>query len=397
MTLLIQVLCNLRCYVLPKQRTISRDTLHLLWRTDDAKADDRDFGRGFPRYAFNVCFVTRGCLTFFREQHVLHTCVLGTFKKFQQCSASAFENWNADFGDGYKSAVATVDAWPEHIIFLVEKSGDNADGSICEQADGECFIQDDGGFFHAFIVLELSYNYFSMTFCIYCGGTTDLTKDHVPPQSFYPKVNLNKSKFWVPACKKCNNGFSHDDEFLFVHLLRGASNPHPELKERLKRAMDHQKKLSATIAAKTVFHVTSSSNTPLGVSATDMSSRDIERIHQSIARIVVGLNFILLGAPMNRRTQFTIGFIDETKARKLEDIPFPLPAPIHEIVDGTILRVKGFHVPHKASTAMWFLEFYNSKNFFVEALDPDIALKEGSLDENFTTKKRPGPDWLNYR
>ena len=112
---------------------------------------------------------------------------------------------------------------------------------------------------------------------------------------------------------------------------------------------------------------------------------------------MVGLNFILLGAPMNRRTQFTIGFIDETKARKLEDIPFPLPAPIHEIVDGTILRVKGFHVPHKASTAMWFLEFYNSKNFFVEALDPDIALKEGSLDENFTTKKRPGPDWLNYR
>lgn len=52
--------------------------------------------------------------------------------------------------------------------------------------------------------------------CIYCGGHAD-SKDHVPPRSFlerpYPPNLLT-----VPSCKKCNRGFSLDEEYCLIAM-----------------------------------------------------------------------------------------------------------------------------------------------------------------------------------
>lgn len=47
--------------------------------------------------------------------------------------------------------------------------------------------------------------------CVYCGqpATTD---DHIPPQTIFGE-NKPKDMIEVPACKKCNNGASQDDEY----------------------------------------------------------------------------------------------------------------------------------------------------------------------------------------
>ncbi len=45
-----------------------------------------------------------------------------------------------------------------------------------------------------------------------CGGEAS-TKDHIPPQSLYPKPRQpNLQLHTVPACKACNNGAASDDE-----------------------------------------------------------------------------------------------------------------------------------------------------------------------------------------
>lgn len=54
--------------------------------------------------------------------------------------------------------------------------------------------------------------------CIYCGSENGKTKDHVPPEGFFPKpkpTNLIK----VPACESCNNGASKDEEWLLAILM----------------------------------------------------------------------------------------------------------------------------------------------------------------------------------
>lgn len=53
--------------------------------------------------------------------------------------------------------------------------------------------------------------------CYECGATLDkesLTKEHVPPKSFFPKSDRD-SLITVPACVKHNGGKSDDDEYFF--------------------------------------------------------------------------------------------------------------------------------------------------------------------------------------
>lgn len=67
--------------------------------------------------------------------------------------------------------------------------------------------------------------------CVYCGGATD-TRDHVPSKVLldepYPE-NLPV----IPACARCNSGFSLDEEYLGClvgAVLAGCANP-----ERMQR------------------------------------------------------------------------------------------------------------------------------------------------------------------
>ena len=55
------------------------------------------------------------------------------------------------------------------------------------------------------------------TLCAICGSNPATTRDHIPPKNLYPKpiagdMNLNT----VPACARCNNGSSSDDEVFKV-------------------------------------------------------------------------------------------------------------------------------------------------------------------------------------
>jgi len=57
---------------------------------------------------------------------------------------------------------------------------------------------------------------------VYCGGTTLLTKDHVPPKSIFPRP-LPSDLITVPCCKKCNKNFQNDDQY-FTTLLSLRAN-----------------------------------------------------------------------------------------------------------------------------------------------------------------------------
>lgn len=61
--------------------------------------------------------------------------------------------------------------------------------------------------------------------CAYCGGEAD-TKDHVIPKNLYPESirNRNVQLLTVPSCKKCNEGFSDDEEHFRNILVLGGKN-----------------------------------------------------------------------------------------------------------------------------------------------------------------------------
>jgi hypothetical protein len=47
--------------------------------------------------------------------------------------------------------------------------------------------------------------------CYLCGSTENLTRDHIPPENIFPKPKPT-NLITVPCCRKCNEGFSKDDE-----------------------------------------------------------------------------------------------------------------------------------------------------------------------------------------
>ena len=52
--------------------------------------------------------------------------------------------------------------------------------------------------------------------CVYCGGVAD-TEDHVPPHCFL-EVPEPHPRITVPACFKCNNGSSLDEQYAIAML-----------------------------------------------------------------------------------------------------------------------------------------------------------------------------------
>lgn len=54
--------------------------------------------------------------------------------------------------------------------------------------------------------------------CIYCGNQTEVTDDHVPPKSFFPKPRPS-NLITVSSCFDCNNKFGKDEEFFLASFM----------------------------------------------------------------------------------------------------------------------------------------------------------------------------------
>ncbi len=85
--------------------------------------------------------------------------------------------------------------------------------------------------------------------CVYCGGFPD-TKEHTPSKVFFDKPYPN-DMFVVGACKKCNQGFSLDEEYIacLIECARiGTTSPEKLERETVSKILSHSPKLGERIA-----------------------------------------------------------------------------------------------------------------------------------------------------
>jgi hypothetical protein len=67
--------------------------------------------------------------------------------------------------------------------------------------------------------------------CVYCGAGGKLTRDHVPPKGIFPKPRPSNLVV-IPACSKCNQGNSKDDEYFRLALnVREELSSHPAVQK----------------------------------------------------------------------------------------------------------------------------------------------------------------------
>jgi hypothetical protein len=66
--------------------------------------------------------------------------------------------------------------------------------------------------------------------CAYCGCNAE-SVDHIPPRNLFASPQ-SKDLIAVPCCRKCNNGFSKDDEyFRMVMAVREDTFEHPDVQK----------------------------------------------------------------------------------------------------------------------------------------------------------------------
>ncbi len=86
--------------------------------------------------------------------------------------------------------------------------------------------------------------------CIYCGSKAD-TREHTPPKVFLDKPYPAELPV-VGACKKCNQGFSQDEEYMacFIEfVISGSADPDSVQRSMVKRALKHSEKLRSRLAS----------------------------------------------------------------------------------------------------------------------------------------------------
>jgi hypothetical protein len=70
--------------------------------------------------------------------------------------------------------------------------------------------------------------------CAICGKEEATTKDHIPPKGIFAKP-FPKNLITVPACSKCNNGASGDDEAFRTDLSLHVGADTPETQKLWKK------------------------------------------------------------------------------------------------------------------------------------------------------------------
>lgn len=85
--------------------------------------------------------------------------------------------------------------------------------------------------------------------CVYCGGNPE-TREHIPPKIFLD-LPYPKSLPVVPACNRCNNAKSADEEYLACLLeciVSGTTDIAQLEREKIKKSLLHSQRLQSKIA-----------------------------------------------------------------------------------------------------------------------------------------------------
>ncbi|MBK8909027.1 MAG: hypothetical protein IPM60_14360 [Rhodospirillales bacterium] len=134
------------------------------------------------------------------------------------------------------------------------------------------------------------------SWCIQCGawiGEVETNEDHVPSRALLLRPHPPNLPV-VRVCATCNNGFSADEEYLFLFLrcvLAGTTDPDGHEDARVARALKHHDKLRARIERSKIEYRT------IGGETRAIWQPESERVNRVVVKSARGLAFYEYGEP----------------------------------------------------------------------------------------------------
>lgn len=133
--------------------------------------------------------------------------------------------------------------------------------------------------------------------CVYCHSPKDLTRDHIPPKSFFPAPRPT-DLITVPCCSECNGESTENDEYLRNYLIFSTQcRGHWAARQLHESGLRSLEDPNAGEFSSPYLNFTDQYRPSFLVSTIATSygatvAQDDERIEDVIERIVVGLFWI---------------------------------------------------------------------------------------------------------
>jgi hypothetical protein len=203
--------------------------------------------------------------------------------------------------------------------------------------------------------------------------------DHIPPKNLFPKGT--QGIIQVPACWKCNNPDSKDDEYFRLLALHMAGENNPSAKqanEQNHRAITRPgaKGFRKALSRKTQpVAVRTESGLFAGFSVS--LELDDERLKRTVSKITRGIYFYRMGQPVPEGyavyplTFFTLDRQRRDEFKKNQEIA---SMPTYGIGKQTF-EFKFGHYQHDARSALFIMRVYEWAEFIA------LVLPEGTLHE----------------
>lgn len=196
--------------------------------------------------------------------------------------------------------------------------------------------------------------------CAYCGKTSKVTEDHIPPQCIFPKPRAT-GLIKVPCCEPCREGWSRDDEEFrrFVWSAAGAEK-HPSFEKAADTIISSIQRPEAKGYASRVLNsledvnVYSEAGIFLGIEPA--MSLDWPRIEGVLKRIVRGLFFHKNKQLLPDEHELIIKVPGERIGNELVSLPF---TQIGDICD-KIFCWWVYEPEDAKSSSLWLMSFCDS-------------------------------------
>lgn len=202
--------------------------------------------------------------------------------------------------------------------------------------------------------------------CCLCGKHGVVTRDHVFPKNLFPppRPNLITS----PACAKCNNDLTKDEEYFRACILVGKAYEHPTgralWETKVRDSFNSRPGFRALLASQSRLATLEAPN-GMQLRNVPLLELDRPRIERVVRKMVQGLYYYHEGSVLSPTTPFFISAetLDVNAGLAITAEAWKL-VPVHSVAQGAIKY--RFGVSREDPTkSMWWLLFYDGVLFTV--------------------------------
>ena len=208
--------------------------------------------------------------------------------------------------------------------------------------------------------------------CAYCGMYGQITRDHIPPKSFFSEPKPS-SVITVPCCPKCNQDFQKDDDYFETLVTRREDVNAPYVKGKVETLLRPEATGLKNLLLQSSFWAEIVTDSGLFLGFAKAIEPNFHRLYKTIEHIIKGLYYYQNGHRLGDRYFIkTLHPLDKNrdnyediKNLALEALPyFPMSNPCYKENDFSYKNIN-FALPGENSTCLsvWLLTFYKKVPF----------------------------------